>query len=390
VANRSLPAAVTDDVAALLYWEAAAEVLSWPAPAARVVQPTQVHAKLRPLVRGAGKHVSDAAVTQQPGPLDLVRQVAAGVAPCDVFPTAAAFSEAVAYARCRHEGHDGVGELVTMRAYLDQAVVPEDQPALVVDHAATREQLSFVALLIQPHRLDSMRAAFETFRAAFAVVYSGYHRRHWQSFRKLSRVVDSLTPVASAVERLNSLRALGAPVSEDAIEDYRRLSSCRTVCPADDLSAALIKRPLCGYCGLALNDSVPLDSLEDIAYRLNAALAVQQRRLASEAVRRILARGGARLDRFVEIVQATDTASLAQILDDELVVFLQELLAQPVTPTPEALQLFEQIALAHPVITEDQVDRVVETLRMLLLEQLSACSSDDGAPVPSFYLTPPS
>ena len=387
--NRSLPAAVTDDVAALPYWEAADEVLSWPAPAARVVRPTQVQAKLRPLVRSAGKRVLDAPPANHADPIGSVQQVAAGTPPSDVFPTAAAFAEAVAYARCRREARDGVDDLVTMRVYLDQAVVPEHRPTLFVDRATTREQLSYIALLIEPHRLDSMRAAFETFRSAFAAAYSDHHRRYWKAFAKLTRAIDGLAPVARALDRLNSLRALGAAAGENALADYRSLSSTRAICPAAGAAGELVQRPMCGDCGLTLDDSLPAEQADDVAHRLNAALAVQQRRLASEAVRRILARGGERLDRFVEIVQAADTASLAHVLDEELIVFLQQLLAQPITPTPEALHLIEQIALAHPVITEDRVDLVVETLRRLLLEQLSSHTSDDGAPVPSFYLATP-
>ena len=276
-----------------------------------------------------------------------------------------------------------------MRAYLDQALVSDRRPTLFVDLATTREQLSFVALLIEPHRLDSMRAAFKTFRSAFAAAYNDHHRHYWKAYAKLTRAIDGLAPVARALDRLNSLRALGPPAGEDALAGYRSLSSGGAICPAAGALVELAQQPACGYCGLTLDNSLPAEQTDDIAHRLNAALAVQQRRLASEAVRRILARGGERLDRFVEIVQAADTASLAHVLDGDLIVFLQQLLAQPITPTPEALHLIEQIALAHPVITEDQIDLVLETLRGLLRDQLSSSTSDDSASVPSFYLAKP-
>ena len=379
-----------DAPSSLPYWEAANEVLAWPAQPARIVQPRQVVTRLRPLVRKTGTRIGDAGLATKREPLSGVRDVAAGARPEDVFPSAAAFAEAIALVRCIQEERDGVDELITMRAYLDSAVVPAGRPALVVDHAATREQLSFIALLIEPHRSESMRAAFETFRSTFCSAYGDHHARYWKASGKLARTLGGLAPAARALERLNSLRALGPAVGEDALVDYRTLSSGNAPCPASATRGALLDRPVCGHCGLTLNDTVPNEHADDVAHRLNSALAVQQRRLASEAVRRILARGGERLDRFVEIVQAADTASLAQVLDGELLVFLQELLAQPVSPTPEALHLFEQIALAHPVITEEQVDLVVETLRGLLREQLAAQRSDDRSRPPSFYLaTPP-
>ena len=387
MANRSRPAAVTDDVAALPFWEAADEVLSWPGSSARVVRPAQVIAKLRPLLRTANKSVADAP-SAAPDVDDLIRDVASGGAPNLVFAGTTAFADAVACVRCRIEQPASAVELMTMRAYLDAAVVADSRPTLIVDHAATREQLSFIALLIEPHRFESMRAAFKAFRATFVAAYAGHHRQYWKTYRKLSRSVEALAPSARALAALNTLRTLGPPIGEDTFVEYQRISGAPVICPVDNPADALATRPICGYCGLTLADAVPIDQHEAIAHKLRAALVLQQQRLASEAVRRILARGGERLGRFIAIVQAADTASLATVLDAELLTFIQELLDQPVSPTLEALQLFERIALAHPVITEDEIDGVVETVRRLLQEQLSARRAGD-APVPSFYLAAP-
>jgi hypothetical protein len=318
---------------------------------------------------------------------DLLRQVASGALPGDMYSTPATFAEAIAHACCAIEGTAGLDELVAMRAYVDGSDVPAARAELAIDRAATREQLSFIALLMEPHRLDSMRGAFETYRAAFASAYREQHTRYWKAQSNLARKLRSLAPAARALQRLNSLRALGSAAGEDALAAYHALSNSGMPCAAADLDQSLLARPVCAVCGLTLSDSVPAGQVEDVAHQLEAALSVQQRRLASEAVRRILARGGERLDRFIEIVQAADTASLAQLLDGELLVFLQGLLAQPVSPTPEALRLFEQIALTHPVITESDVDGVVQTLRSLLREQLEAQREGDSERVPSFYLS---
>jgi hypothetical protein len=140
-----------------------------------------------------------------------------------------------------------------------------------------------------------------------------------------------------------------------------------------------------------MEDGVPSEEAEEVLRRLHAALAGQQARLASEAVRRILARGGERLDQFLQIVQASDLAGLAQVLDDELLAFLRELLSQPVSPTPEALDLFEELARAYPVVSEEQVDAVVHTLRQLLSEQLASQRAADPSRAAAFRLasTPP-
>jgi hypothetical protein len=169
----------------LPYWEAANEVLAWPAQPARIVQPRHVVTRLRPLVRKTGARIADAGPAMKGEPLAGVRDVAAGARPEDVFlrrPRSRRRSLPCAVG----EERDGVDELIAMRAYLDSAVVPENRPALVVDHAATREQLSFIALLIEPHRSESMRAAFEAFRSTFCSAYGDHHARYWKAFGKLA------------------------------------------------------------------------------------------------------------------------------------------------------------------------------------------------------------
>ena len=79
-------------------------------------------------------------------------------------------------------------------------------------------------------------------------------------------------------------------------------------------------------------------------------------------------------------------------LDDELLAFLGELLAQPVSPTPEALDLFEHLARAYPIVSEEQVEAVIETLRQLLTEQLASQRASDPSRPAAFHLAsvPPS
>jgi hypothetical protein len=205
---------------------------------------------------------------------------------------------------------------------------------LLVDRAVTREQLSFVALLVEPHRLGAMRASFGAFQSSFAAAYATHHERCWSARVQLVRSLESLAPTVDALHRLNALAPLGAPLAVDALAEHQALACDVVNCPAKDLSSSLAERPFCRYCAITLNDHVPASQFDDVARKLDAALAQQQRRLGSQAVRRILARGGDRLSQFVEIVQASDTTSLARLLDEDLVSFLQALLDQPVDKAP--------------------------------------------------------
>ncbi len=372
------------------YWHALDTILSWPRPRARLSQPERLRARLRdaldraaPIPRGAPG--GDAIVR--------LRELAAGAAPEGLAPSPAALAEDVAFIRCLRDRQQAAEQLAAMRAYLDGAQSGHQMRALLVDHAATREQLSFVTLLSEPHRLDGMRAAFETFRSDFARAYVDHHERYWRAFARLRTALDETALTAQALARLNTLRALGQPVGQAALDAYERLTRRRSACSAQDLASTLRDRSICPDCNITMEDGIPTEEVEDVLRRLQAALARQQARLASEAVRRILARGDERLEQFLQIVQASDLTGLAQVLDDDLLVFLQELLSQPVAPTPEALDLFEELARAYPTVSEEQVDAVIDTLRRLLTEQLASQRAADPSRAAAFRLAaepPPS
>lgn len=259
-----------------------------------------------------------------------------------------------------------------MRAYLEGGEPSADQPDLLVDHAAAREQLSFITLLVEPQRFDQMRAAFESYRATYARAYEKHHERHWRVASTRHAAIEEAAPAARALERLNTLSALGRPTGRAALGEFDRLRRARAACDGAELPEELRRHPVCPSCGLGLADRAPQDEVERTVRRVHAALARQQARLASEAVRRILARGGERLEQFINIVQASDQAGLTRILDEELLLFLRDLLEQPAGPSAQALELIGALARAHPAVCDGDIDAAAETLRRLLSERLRA------------------
>jgi hypothetical protein len=277
-------------------------------------------------------------------------------------------AEDAALLRCLIDQPDAASELLTIRAYLTGARTHDADADLAADHAFTVEQISFLTLLEQPHQLDRLRATFEMFRNAYSFAYVTHHDAYWQEVARLRAEVTAAGPAAAAIERLNTLQALGPAVGEAAVTAYRHLVAQPDACSATDLANALIGRPTCPQCGLSLGDTPPGGEVAGVLADLRAALATQQTRLAGEAVRRILDRGGERLQQFVQIVQAADVAALTRMLDDDLVAFLQDLL---VSPEVEVLDLLREIASAYPVDSVDQIDALVEALRSVLLKRLS-------------------
>ena len=350
-------------------WRELDRLLSWPHPPAQAARPERLRARLR-----------EALLRMPPTWPDLpgrdviprLHDIAAGAPPETVAASPAALADDVASLRCFTERPEAAEELAAMRAYLEGADPGPQLRRLLVDHATTRQRLSFVTLLSEPHQLDGMRAAYEIFRADYIATYLEHHGRYWRAFARFRIVLDEAALTAQALARLNTLRALGRPVGEPALDAYERLARDRRACGVRELESTLRERPDCPDCQITMEDGVPSEEGEELRRRLGAALARQQARLASEAVRRILARGGEPIERFLQIVQASDLAGLAQVLDDKLLAFLRDLLAQPVSPAPLALDLLQELVRAHPTVSEEQVEAVTQTLRQLLSELLTS------------------
>ncbi len=355
-------------------WRELDRILSSPRPPAQVSRPERLRARLSDALGRLPAAEHGAPGTDA---ISRLRDIAAGAAPELVAASAAALADDVAFLRCLMEQPEAAAELAVMRTYLAGAKPGPQAGRLAGDLAFVREQLSFTSLLSQPHRLESLRATFTLFRSDYARAYAAHHERYWRAFAHLHNLLDEAAPLAQALARLNTLRSLGQPVGQEALAAYERLTHGQRTCPAPDLDSTLQEQPLCPDCWITMETGVPSQETEEVLHRLQKALALQQARLSSEAVRRILARGGERIEQFLQIVQASDLTGLTQVLDEELLAFLLELLAQPVAPAPAALELLQELVRAHPSVSEEQVEEVTQTLRQLLIEMLESQRAAD-------------
>ena len=104
---------------------------------------------------------------------------------------------------------------------------------------------------------------------------------------------------------------------------------------------------------------------------IERGLAGQQARLAQRVVSRLLSRPlageEARLARFIEVVQASDLAGLAHVLDDALVDFLRGLLEAPDAED----DVLRRLAAAYPEVTDANLDAAVAEFRRLLQDDIA-------------------
>jgi hypothetical protein len=359
-----------------LYQDALYEALSGSSTAVADADPlhllSSLIARCRPLVleaeHGAAALDALARVAQQPG-------LEAGLADAAIrFESPQRFREALFFARCLERDSDAALALLEARAYLEGAAVPAAlYPNLALDQAALLDATTFAAMWREPERRTWYLDTIDIWKRGYIPVYTERHAVFNTDLNQVAGLVDGFKPQAVALDRLNSLDRLGAPQAVVALQQFdelERLFGCPT--DAEGLGHLLAAAPVCAYCGYRLGEDPPTADARRVQTAIERGLAQQQARLAQRVVTRLLARpgraGSDHLDRFVEVVQASDLTGLAAVLDEGLMAFLRELLDAP----EPSNNLVDRLAVSYPEITAANLDEAMGALRLIIQEELRA------------------
>jgi len=286
---------------------------------------------------------------------------------CRLYCSASDVAEDIYLCRALTENPDGASKTAYMRCYLMDAVVSESEPELAIDRTLALEELSFATLVAEPHRWAAMRATFERFRQRYQSAYLKHHHRYCETLLTVHAQLLDLVSHAQALRRLNTLRELGPPLGEEALAEYedipRRVSPC-TLCTS--LERELEELPRCPVCGISMNDEPPWEDVQRMRRHLERALNRQLQRLSSKAVSQILAASGeARAEQFIQLVQASQARSLADVLDDDLLGFLRRLLAEARVKSLLA-PVFAKLQEPIPDLSEEAVEGIAEEVARVI------------------------
>ena len=149
-----------------------------------------------------------------------------------------------------------------------------------------------------------------------------------QALPAFRRDLDLARLKLGAIEQLNSLAELGDPAGEGLSESLSRLNEAPANCAFFGGRLDLETLPWCSSCRLTLETTLPSGELARLLPAIDGALATKNGRLSNLLVERILhGQADERLDDFLKIVQASDLSALATTLNQELLGFIQQVLA---------------------------------------------------------------
>jgi hypothetical protein len=257
-------------------------------------------------------------------------------------------------------------EIIAARDYLSEIQLRPADQELALDRMAILGQIDLGNLASQPGQWSGIRAELDRFRARYRNTYHKHHRDFHAALGELQEALAEAPRRLRGLELLNGIEELGRPVGEDLARRYRALQGRAQPCAVPFAALTLEATPVCQQCRLTLVEEPPKADVAGFQRDLDKALLAQQRRLASEAIRRVLAKSQENaIATFVQVVQTANLASLLDLLDEDLVTFIQILLAEEEVATSES-DLLQRFAAAYPTLEEADLPKALREFEALL------------------------
>ena len=210
--------------------------------------------------------------------------------------------------------------------------------------------------------------AVQAWQRRYRLAYDAHYRAVIHSAQELRHALDAVRPAASALERMDGVRALGAPAGGEALESYATAGAALAALPADpDPQAARTAGVTLGREPAAFAQArMAVEAVQE-------ALEVQRQRLASGTVRMVLERPGVpALDQLLQAIAASDVDGIERVLDERLVAHIECLLTEAVESP------LSELAARYSIVTAATLDEATTAFRELP-ETAIAVSEDDRA-----------
>lgn len=218
-------------------------------------------------------------------------------------------------------------DIVSTRGYLDGAEAVSGYDQLSVDRAALLEEMSVAVLLDASHRWPAVRERVREFQVRYRRAYAQHHESYQSLSARLWASLEDVRQKLDALSLLNSLDDLGRPVGTDLGQRYIAYEQEVRVCEVNTGDLSLDLNPKCERCQVALGQMPHAQEQESFFRDVDRALGEQNRRLSRVLVERVLhQRVDQRLEDFLKIVSASDLSALSNVLNQELTLFIRQLI----------------------------------------------------------------
>ncbi len=262
-----------------------------------------------------------------------------------------------------------VAQIGEAHRYLQQVSLKDGDRELTAQRTMILTQFELQGLAAQPHLWSSIWANFEDFKRRYRNEYQKFHRDTNAALTKIQKSLSTVSDHLHALALLNGIAELGPSVGENLENRYAELLQGLEPCSITNYQEVNVETtPVCAFCKREMGYTAPVQAMEEFSRDLNQALMDQQRRLASETIRRVLEHGkGDALSQFLQVIQAANLTALVDVLDEKIVSIIRKLLRQEQIVTVES-EAVGSLLKKYGSLEETDIPEVLEEFRKLLLK----------------------
>ena len=210
--------------------------------------------------------------------------------------------------------------------YLDQVEFGRVDHALAVERQLLRSRFELGSLIDSPLNWLSLRDEFERWRQEFRRAYLEDHAERQERNRLLQRQVEQSTIRVGQILLLEQVEVIRLDTDIDIAGLWNETIRLFVVCENDSAGIPLIDSPACPECHGRLGQPANHTDIIGMISEIDQIFIGYRDRLASVASSLVLKSANAdSLQSLFRLNSAGDLSDLANVLDDKVITFLNEL-----------------------------------------------------------------
>jgi hypothetical protein len=252
-----------------------------------------------------------------------------------------------------------------------------------MSRTALLAMLSVDSYLQQPSLIPVHMDSFQKWKVDYIHEYRKAHRAHHEALFKVESSLERLRPLIRALNKMNSIVELGPPLAASIHAGADLLKIEASLCSCADSTEAAVDQtsPICRKCKWTPNYSLPEEEVNLVRARVDAGFADRFQRFKDATIAAILQKAaetkGTGLEELINTIQIGDADKLANVLTDDLVLYLRKLLYDENLVSEEVA--LEPIIQQVGAIEEDRLEEAISLINKLLIKAVKeAKEKHDG------------
>jgi hypothetical protein len=244
----------------------------------------------------------------------------------NVFGSVAALRKMLSDAALHWATVESAPEIERAIYYLDQAEFGRIDHVLAVERQLLRSRFDLQFLIEAPTNWLSIRDEFERWRQDYRRAYLEDHAEKQEYNLLIAQKIEQASERVEQIELLSRIDAIRIESEVSPAELWSETIMTFTVCDFDGSEILLIDEPVCVECRGRLGQPTNHTDVTDMISEIDRIFLGYRDRLASVVSAQVLdSNNSDKLQSLFRLNSAGDLSDLANVLDDKVISFLNEL-----------------------------------------------------------------